>query len=52
VFDEIAWGSARVMEQTRRNLTKLGWTWTELPALWDVDRPEDIDRLPQDLLAV
>jgi hypothetical protein len=51
VFDEIAWGSARVMDQTRRNLKKMGWAWTELPTLWDLDRPEDLDRLPPDLLS-
>jgi hypothetical protein len=51
VFAEIDWGSASVMEQTRQNLRKLDWTWTELPALWDLDRPEDLDRLPQGMVS-
>jgi len=45
LFDGVAWGSARVLEQTRRRLRRLGWRWTELRPLWDVDRPEDVARL-------
>jgi rSAM/selenodomain-associated transferase 1 len=45
LFDGVSWGSARVLEQTRRRLARLGWRWTELRTLWDVDRPEDVARL-------
>jgi rSAM/selenodomain-associated transferase 1 len=45
LFDGVSWGSARVLEQTRRRLVRLGWRWTELRTLWDVDRPEDVARL-------
>jgi len=45
LFDGISWGSARVLEQTRRRLARLGWRWTELRTLWDVDRPDDVARL-------
>jgi rSAM/selenodomain-associated transferase 1 len=45
LFDGVAWGSARVLEQTRRRLRRLDWQWTELRTLWDVDRPEDVARL-------
>jgi rSAM/selenodomain-associated transferase 1 len=45
LFEGISWGSARVLEQTRRRLARLGWRWTELRTLWDVDRPEDVARL-------
>lgn len=49
VFGGIAWGSADVMAQTRSRLAELGWRWRELPALWDVDRPEDVERLRREL---
>lgn len=45
LFVDIDWGSARVMAQTRRRLRDLALPWTELPVLWDVDRPADLLRL-------
>lgn len=45
LFTGIAWSTAQVMAQTRQRLQQLGWRWQELPALWDVDRPDDLDRL-------
>jgi glycosyltransferase A (GT-A) superfamily protein (DUF2064 family) len=33
------------MLQTRSRLRELGQTWQELPPRWDIDRPEDYDRL-------
>jgi uncharacterized protein len=45
VFDGIAWGQMDVMEETRARLRALGWRWHELGTLWDVDRPEDYQRL-------
>jgi rSAM/selenodomain-associated transferase 1 len=45
VFADMAWGKAQVMEQTRLRLRTLGWTWNEPATLWDVDRPEDLERL-------
>lgn len=45
LFEEIAWGSDSVMAATRARLTALGWRWQELDTLWDVDRPEDYQRL-------
>jgi rSAM/selenodomain-associated transferase 1 len=44
-FDGVSWGSATVMQQTRDRLMNIGWSWSELPTLWDIDRPEDLDRL-------
>lgn len=41
----IKWGGDKVMEQSRRNLTQANIEFTELNPLWDVDRPEDLDRL-------
>ncbi|HEX6736024.1 MAG TPA: TIGR04282 family arsenosugar biosynthesis glycosyltransferase [Azonexus sp.] len=45
LFTGIAWSTAQVMAQTRQRLQQLGWRWLELPALWDVDRPDDLGRL-------
>ncbi len=45
LFDGIAWGHDTVMEETRHRLQELGWSWKELPQRWDVDRPQDYDRL-------
>lgn len=45
VFDDISWGSAEVLEQTRHRLAGLGWRWEEMPPLWDLDRPRDLERL-------
>jgi hypothetical protein len=45
LFDGIAWGGDRVMVDTRARLQQLGWAWRELETLWDIDRPEDYQRL-------
>jgi uncharacterized protein len=45
LFSDIAWGTATVMAETRWLLSAHGLTWRELPPLWDVDRPEDLERL-------
>jgi len=45
LFTEIPWGTGSVMEETRKRLQRLGWRWHELRTFWDVDRPEDVERL-------
>jgi hypothetical protein len=45
LFEGVAWGTDRVLDQTRERLAVLGWRWQELETLWDVDRPEDLERL-------
>ncbi len=45
LFENVAWGGAEVMAQTRRQLDATGLAWRELDTLWDVDRPEDLPRL-------
>ena len=45
LFAGVEWGSDRVMSETRQRLRTLGWRWTEPANLWDVDRPEDVERL-------
>jgi glycosyltransferase A (GT-A) superfamily protein (DUF2064 family) len=44
-FYGIPWGTDTVMEETRLRLNRLKWRWRELPQRWDVDRPEDLERL-------
>lgn len=45
IFEGVAWGSPSVMGETRSRLAAAGVAWSELPASWDVDRPEDYERL-------
>ena len=45
LFKGILWGTGSVMEETRKRLQRLGWRWHELRTFWDVDRPEDVERL-------
>jgi rSAM/selenodomain-associated transferase 1 len=45
LFAGIDWGSDRVMSQTRQRLTAMGWQWSEPDLLWDVDLPQDLERL-------
>ncbi len=45
LFDSMPWGSDQVMAETRLRLRHAHARWLELPASWDVDRPEDYDRL-------
>ena len=48
LFTEISWGTGFVMEETRKRLHRLGWRWRELRKFWDVDRPEDMERLARE----
>jgi len=45
IFSPMGWGSARVLGETRRRLQRCGLRWRESDMLWDVDRPDDIERL-------
>lgn len=45
LFIGIQWGTDTVMSETRSRLQRLGWNWTELEPVWDVDRPADYHRL-------
>jgi rSAM/selenodomain-associated transferase 1 len=44
-FSDIEWGGANVMAQTRCRFEALKWRWSEQDSLWDVDRPDDVERL-------
>ena len=45
VFKGVEWGTDRVLEQTITNIDALNLSYVLLEPLWDVDRPEDLDRL-------
>ncbi len=45
IFKDIDWGEKTVFNQTALHLTQLDFNWVELETLWDVDRPEDLERV-------
>ena len=45
LFEDIDWGSDRVMAQTRERLCETGLRWIEPLTLWDVDQAADLQRL-------
>jgi rSAM/selenodomain-associated transferase 1 len=45
LFAQMHWSVPTVMEETRRRLRDLGMTWQEPVTLWDLDLPQDIERL-------
>lgn len=45
LFRGIDWGTDSVMTQTLARLRTLGWSHACPARVWDVDRPEDVDRL-------
>jgi rSAM/selenodomain-associated transferase 1 len=47
MFNNIAWGTASVLAEQRIALSAAGLSFTELETLWDIDRPEDLARLPE-----
>jgi len=44
MFEGINWGTSGVLNETRKQLQKQNADWYELDMLWDVDRPEDLER--------
>ncbi len=48
---DVPWSTAEVLDVTRRRLSDCGVELWTLPAGYDVDRPEDLDRLRRDLSA-
>ena len=45
LFADMQWGTATVMAETRRRAAELGLAVRELAPLWDVDVPDDLERL-------
>ncbi|MCW8899352.1 MAG: TIGR04282 family arsenosugar biosynthesis glycosyltransferase [Gammaproteobacteria bacterium] len=44
LFTGFSWGSNAVLEQTKKVLNDLPWSYQELDILQDIDRPEDLYR--------
>jgi hypothetical protein len=51
LFQGIAWSTDRVLAQTLTAATQAGLSTHELPAWYDIDTPDDLDRLAQQLAA-
>jgi len=51
LFADMPWSTAGVMAETRRRLTRRGMSWREPARLWDVDLPQDVERLKREGLA-
>jgi rSAM/selenodomain-associated transferase 1 len=45
LFARMPWGTDQVLAETRRRAERLGLALRELAPLWDVDVPEDLERL-------
>jgi glycosyltransferase A (GT-A) superfamily protein (DUF2064 family) len=45
LFADMAWSTPTVMAETRRRLARLNLSWREPARLWDVDLPEDLERM-------
>lgn len=45
IFQGVAWGSGSVLRETRARIEKAGLRSKMLRTVWDLDRPEDLDRL-------
>jgi rSAM/selenodomain-associated transferase 1 len=48
LFAGVDWGTPQVLMQTRVRMLGLGWRTHDLSVRWDVDTPEDYDRLAAD----
>lgn len=48
VFADVPWSTDVVLAATLQRCIALGWRVAEIATRWDVDRPEDIERLRAD----
>jgi rSAM/selenodomain-associated transferase 1 len=44
MFSSVNWGTEKVLSQTCKKLNRSGLGYSLLPLIWDVDRPEDLQR--------
>ncbi len=49
LFESIDWGTGRVLQQTRTAVRKCGLSCHELPPWYDVDRPDDLERISREI---
>ncbi|MCK0716250.1 TIGR04282 family arsenosugar biosynthesis glycosyltransferase [Chromohalobacter sarecensis] len=52
LFSGIDWGTAAVMDQTRQRVARSGAKLACPARVWDVDQPEDLDRLDDEFLTL
>ncbi len=45
IFENVEWSSSETFKQTTTNIRKLGLSISFLPKWYDIDEPEDLDRL-------
>lgn len=45
LFQGVEWGAPDVYARTAAKLSARGFRWRALPTIWDVDRPQDLERL-------
>ncbi len=50
LFSNMQWGTATVLSKTCERLDAGHWRWKLLEMSWDVDRPEDLNRLQEIVL--
>lgn len=50
VFEDMPWGGDEVMKLTRQRLREACWQWQELEPHSDIDRPQDLSRLPSEFV--
>ena len=48
LFTDMTWSTASVMQETRQRIARAALTCRELAPLWDVDTPDDVDRLERE----
>jgi glycosyltransferase A (GT-A) superfamily protein (DUF2064 family) len=48
LFDDMSWGGAEVLAETRRRMDARGMRMACVAERWDVDRPDDLERLAAD----
>ena len=48
LFEAMPWSTGVVMAETRQRTAGAKLRCHELPTLWDIDRPEDLERLRSD----
>jgi rSAM/selenodomain-associated transferase 1 len=48
LFTAIDWGTQSVMARTRERIGELGWRLACPAVVWDVDRPEDLERVARE----
>ena len=49
LFQEIPWSTDRVLETTRERAVELDLSYLELPIWYDVDEPQELERLIEDV---